>query len=272
MGRRHATRVTWLSHGPYATLKAAGGWCGAPARHGHSVRAALRWPLSAARPGSPPPRRSGLPRGAPTRSGGRPPPRSRTRLSEPRGPRTPSSRGVRMAPSEEQFSRQVFGRKTNERCPTAREDDAGFKCRVSTQRHGHGGSRARPARSGRRNHMPPAFRRQAGQGLSRLWGLEVHGQGAGRAGVRRAPSRRLTRFSRGGQRAPLPPGSSSHEVPVLMGPTLATSSNPSHRPEDTPPNASHWESGFQPGNLGGHTLGARHAPTAFGRQGTAEDP
>lgn len=61
-------------------------------------------------------------------------------------------------------------------------------------------------------------------------------------------------------------------VPVLMGPTLATSSNPSHRPEATPPNASHWESGFQPGNLGGHTLGARHAPTAFGRQGTAEDP
>lgn len=61
VGRRHATRVTWLSHGPYATLKAAGGWCGAPARHGHSVRAALRWPLSTARPASPPPRRSGLP-------------------------------------------------------------------------------------------------------------------------------------------------------------------------------------------------------------------
>lgn len=95
--------------------------------------------------------------------GPRPPPRSRTRLSEPRGPRTPSSRGVRVAPSEEQFSRQVFGRKTNERCPTAREDDAGFKCRVSTRRHGHRGSRARPARSGRRNHMPPAFRRQAGR-------------------------------------------------------------------------------------------------------------
>lgn len=143
VGRCHATRVTWLSHGPYATLKAAG--AGAGRRLGTGTRSeppsgglSLQRDPGRLLPGAPV-----CPRGAPTRSGGRPPPRSRTRLSEPRGPRTPSSRGIRMAPSEEQFSRQVFGRKTNERCPTAREDDAGFKCRVSTQRHGHGGSRAR---------------------------------------------------------------------------------------------------------------------------------